>query len=77
MIHVSHVTFAQVTLTTDYGKMEAEVKTLQDKLEHEKSRFKKMQTDLQKELMGAFDENTKLTALLDGKVPKSRCRTVM
>ncbi|XP_067259077.1 centromere-associated protein E isoform X2 [Chanodichthys erythropterus] len=60
-----------VTLTTDYGKMEAEVKTLQDKLEHEKSRFKKMQTDLQKELMGAFDENTKLTALLDGKVPKN------
>ncbi|KAK9980433.1 hypothetical protein ABG768_000041 [Culter alburnus] len=59
------------TLTTDYGKMEAEVKTLQDKLEHEKSRFKKMQTDLQKELMGAFDENTKLTALLDGKVPKN------
>lgn len=52
--------------------MEAEVKMLQDKLEQEKSRFKKMQTDLQKELMGAFDENTKLTALLDGKVPKSK-----
>lgn len=45
---------------------------LQDKLEQEKSRFKKMQTDLQKELMGAFDENTKLTSLLDGKVPKSK-----
>ncbi|XP_077094163.1 centromere-associated protein E [Siphateles boraxobius] len=60
-----------VTLTTDYEKMEAVVKTLQDKLELEKSRFKKMQTDLQKELMGAFDENTKLTALLDGKVPKN------
>ncbi|KAK7162327.1 hypothetical protein R3I94_004856 [Phoxinus phoxinus] len=60
-----------VTLTTDHEKMEAVVKTLQDKLELEKSRFKKMQTDLQKELMGAFDENTKLTALLDGKVPKN------
>ncbi|XP_005168062.1 centromere-associated protein E isoform X1 [Danio rerio] len=60
-----------VTLTTDYGKMEAEVKMLQDRLEQEKSRFKKMQTDLQKELMGAFDENTKLTALMDGKVPKN------
>uniref|UniRef100_A0A9J8ANR7 Centromere-associated protein E n=1 Tax=Cyprinus carpio carpio TaxID=630221 RepID=A0A9J8ANR7_CYPCA len=59
------------TLTTGYEKMEAEVKMLQDKLEQEKSRFKKMQTDLQKELMGAFDENTKLTALLDGKVPKN------
>ncbi|XP_051557981.1 centromere-associated protein E isoform X2 [Myxocyprinus asiaticus] len=60
-----------VTLTADHEKMESEVKTLQDKLEQEKSRFKKMQTDLQKELMGAFDENTKLTALLDGKVPKN------
>ncbi|XP_043104382.1 centromere-associated protein E isoform X1 [Puntigrus tetrazona] len=58
-------------LTTDYDKMEAEVKMLQDKLEKEKSHFKKMQMDLQKELMGAFDENTKLTALLDGKVPKN------
>uniref|UniRef100_A0A9J8BZ24 Centromere-associated protein E n=1 Tax=Cyprinus carpio carpio TaxID=630221 RepID=A0A9J8BZ24_CYPCA len=58
-------------LTTDHEKMEAEVKMLQDKLEQEKSRFKKMQTDLQKELMGTFDENTKLTALLDGKVPKN------
>ncbi|XP_067298423.1 centromere-associated protein E isoform X2 [Pseudorasbora parva] len=60
-----------VTLTTDHERLEAAVKTLQDKLELEKSRFKKMQTDLQKELMGAFDENTKLTALLDGKVPKN------
>ncbi|XP_051982459.1 LOW QUALITY PROTEIN: centromere-associated protein E [Xyrauchen texanus] len=59
-----------VTLTADHEKMGSEVKTLQDKLEQEKSRFKKMQTDLQKELMGAFDENTKLTSLLDGKVPK-------
>ncbi|XP_016422132.1 centromere-associated protein E-like isoform X3 [Sinocyclocheilus rhinocerous] len=58
-------------LTTDHEKMEAEVKMIQDKLEQEKSRFKKMQTDLQKELMGAFDENTKLTAVLDGKVPKN------
>ncbi|KAF4119173.1 hypothetical protein G5714_001224 [Onychostoma macrolepis] len=58
-------------LTTDHEKMEAEVKMLQGKLEQEKSRFKKMQADLQKELMGTFDENTKLTALLDGKVPKN------
>ncbi|XP_016115359.1 centromere-associated protein E-like [Sinocyclocheilus grahami] len=58
-------------LTTDHEKMEAVVKMIQDKLEQEKSRFKKMQTDLQKELMGAFDENTKLTAVLDGKVPKN------
>ncbi|XP_034156118.2 centromere-associated protein E isoform X2 [Pangasianodon hypophthalmus] len=59
------------TLSVQYNQMENEVKSLQSQLEHEKSRFKKMQADLQKELLGAFDENTKLTALLDGKVPKN------
>ncbi|MCJ8747829.1 hypothetical protein PDJAM_G00157970 [Pangasius djambal] len=59
------------TLTVQYNQMENEVKSLQSQLEHEKSRFKKMQSDLQKELLGAFDENTKLTVLLDGKVPKN------
>ncbi|GAA6089757.1 centromere-associated protein E isoform X1 [Tachysurus ichikawai] len=59
------------TLTVRFNQMESEVKSLQSQLEHEKSRFKKMQADLQKELLGAFDENTKLTALLDGKVPKN------
>ncbi|KAM9454725.1 centromere-associated protein E [Clarias gariepinus] len=59
------------TLTVQYTQMETEVKSLQSQLEREKSRFKEMQTDLQKELFGAFDENTKLTALLDGKVPKN------
>lgn len=60
-------------MTVQYNQMESEVKSLQSQLEHEKSRFKKMQADLQKELVGAFNENTKLTALLDGKVPKSGC----
>ncbi|XP_049325710.1 centromere-associated protein E-like isoform X3 [Astyanax mexicanus] len=60
-----------VSLTAEYERMENQVKSLQNQLDHEKSRFKKMQTDLQKELLGAFDENTKLTALLDGKVPKN------
>ncbi|XP_058236857.1 centromere-associated protein E [Hemibagrus wyckioides] len=59
------------TLTVQYSQMENDVKSLQSQLENEKSRFKKMQADLQKELLGAFDENTKLTALLDGKVPKN------
>lgn len=45
--------------------------TLRSQLEAEKSRFRKMQSDLQRELNVAFDENTKLTSLLDGKVPKS------
>ncbi|XP_062866436.1 centromere-associated protein E isoform X2 [Trichomycterus rosablanca] len=58
-------------LTAEHGQMETEVKSLQHSLENEKARFKKMQADLQKELLVAFDENTKLTSLLDGKVPKN------
>ncbi|KAL7845850.1 hypothetical protein AOLI_G00240420 [Acnodon oligacanthus] len=65
------------TLTAQYDHMENEVKALQSQLEKEKSRFKKMQADLQKELLGAFDENTKLTALLDGKVPKNVLDSLM
>ncbi|XP_011609555.2 centromere-associated protein E isoform X4 [Takifugu rubripes] len=60
-----------VTLTASHNKMEAEVSSLRHQLSVEKSHNKQMQTDLQKELNVAFDENTKLTALLDGKVPKN------
>ncbi|XP_023132106.2 centromere-associated protein E isoform X2 [Amphiprion ocellaris] len=60
-----------VTLTANHERMEAEVNSLRFQLETEKTRFRKMQTDLQKELNVAFDENTKLTTLLDGKVPKN------
>lgn len=62
----------QVTMTADHDKMGAEVNSLRFQLETERSRYRKMQSDLQKELNVAFDENTKLTSLLDGKVPKSR-----
>lgn len=61
----------QITLTTRHDTMEAELSSLRSQLEAEKSRFRKMQSDLQRELNVAFDENTKLTSLLDGKVPKS------
>ncbi|XP_042246238.1 centromere-associated protein E isoform X1 [Thunnus maccoyii] len=60
-----------VTLTANHDKMEAEVNSLRSQLAAEKSRYQKMQCDLQKELNVAFDENTKLTTLLDGKVPKN------
>ncbi|XP_028460939.1 centromere-associated protein E isoform X5 [Perca flavescens] len=60
-----------MTLNANYDKMEAEVKSLRSQLETEKSHFRKMQSDLQKELNVAFAENTKLTALLDGNVPKN------
>lgn len=62
----------QVTLSVNHDKLDNEVNSLRYQLETEKSRFRKMQTDLQKELNVVFDENTKLTTLLDGKVPKSR-----
>lgn len=62
----------QVTLAANHDKMESEVNGLRSQLATEKSRYQKMQTDLQKELNVAFDENTKLTTLLDGKVPKSK-----
>ncbi|XP_076026646.1 centromere-associated protein E [Genypterus blacodes] len=60
-----------VTLTTDHDKMEAQVSVLQRQQEAEKTRYRKMQSDLQRELNAAFEENTKLISLLDGKVPKS------
>ncbi|XP_040921131.1 centromere-associated protein E isoform X3 [Toxotes jaculatrix] len=60
-----------VTLSANHKKMEAEVNSLRFQLETEKSNYRKMQSDLQKELNVAFDENTKLTSLLDGKVPKN------
>lgn len=69
--HSCPVRRLQVTLTTRHDTMEAEVSGLRSQLEAEKSRFRKMQGDLQRELNMAFDENTKLTSLLDGKVPKS------
>ena len=66
-----------MTLTADDDKMRAEVTRLHHQLESEKSRSKKMQSDLQRELQGVFDENTKLTTLLDGKVPRSTACLVL
>ncbi|KAM3601787.1 uncharacterized protein V6R79_018953 [Siganus canaliculatus] len=59
------------TLTVNHEKLDNEVNSLRFQLDTEKSRYRKMQSDLQKELNMAFDDNTKLTALLDGKVPKN------
>ncbi|XP_061887601.1 centromere-associated protein E isoform X2 [Entelurus aequoreus] len=68
----------KMTLTLGHEKMAAEVNSLRFQLDAEKSRFKKMQLDLQKELNVVFDENTKLTALLDGKLSKNQIeRTVI
>ncbi|XP_034060466.1 centromere-associated protein E isoform X8 [Gymnodraco acuticeps] len=58
-------------LSANHEKMEAEVRSLRCELDTEKTRFRKMQSDLQKELNVVFGENTKLTSLLDGKVPQN------
>nr|XP_033812697.1 centromere-associated protein E [Geotrypetes seraphini] len=57
-------------LSTDYKQMEKDAQKYRSQLEAEKARFKQMQSDMQKELQYAFNENTKLTVLMDGKVPK-------
>ncbi|XP_077470191.1 centromere-associated protein E [Stigmatopora argus] len=59
------------TLTTSNEKMKAEVHSLRKQLETEKSNFKKMKMDLEKELNVVFNENAKLIALCDGKLPKN------
>ncbi|XP_043369163.1 centromere-associated protein E isoform X3 [Dermochelys coriacea] len=57
-------------LLNGYKQMEKDVQLYQSQLEAGKVSYKKMQVDLQKELQSAFQENTKLTSLLEGKVPK-------
>ncbi|XP_019381629.1 PREDICTED: centromere-associated protein E isoform X1 [Gavialis gangeticus] len=54
----------------NYKQMEREVQLYQSQLQAGKVSYKKMQADLQKELQSAFQENTKLNSLLEGKVPK-------
>ncbi|XP_048475647.1 centromere-associated protein E [Rhincodon typus] len=57
-------------MRVDYQKMEIDVQLYSSQLDAERSRYREMQSDLQKELNLAFNENTKLMSLLDGKVPK-------
>ncbi|XP_077369748.1 centromere-associated protein E isoform X3 [Festucalex cinctus] len=66
----------KTTLSLSHEKMEAEVNTLRVQLETEKSNFRKMQADLQKELNIVFNENMKLMSLLDGKVPRNTMDSV-
>lgn len=50
--------------------MEKDVQLYQSQIEAGKASYKKMQADLQKELQFVFQENTRLTSLMEGKVPK-------
>ncbi|KAM4706637.1 centromere-associated protein E [Discoglossus pictus] len=57
-------------LSIRYNQMETDVSTYEKQLETERAKYKKMQTDLQKELQYAFGEINQLNALMIGKVPK-------
>lgn len=50
--------------------MQKDVQLYQSQIEEGKASYKKMQADLQKELQSVFQENTRLTSLMEGKVPK-------
>ncbi|KAM9258832.1 centromere-associated protein E [Cariama cristata] len=57
-------------LLSNYKQMEKDVQLYQSQIEAGKASYKKMQADLQKELQSVFQENTRLTSLMEGKVPK-------
>ncbi|NWU48916.1 CENPE protein, partial [Dromas ardeola] len=57
-------------LLNNYKQMQKDVQLYQSQIEAGKASYKKMQADLQKELQSAFQENTRLTSLMEGKVPK-------
>ncbi|KAM9026537.1 centromere-associated protein E [Ara ararauna] len=57
-------------LSKNYKQMQKDVEFYQSQLEAGKANYKKMQADLQKELQSVFQENTRLTLLMEGKVPK-------
>ncbi|NXI63346.1 CENPE protein, partial [Anseranas semipalmata] len=58
------------TFLNNYKQMQKDVQLYQSQIEAGKASYKKMQADLQKELQSVFQENTRLTSLMEGKVPK-------
>ncbi|XP_068869370.1 centromere-associated protein E [Aphelocoma coerulescens] len=57
-------------LLNNYNQMQKDVQLYQSQIEAGKSSYRKMQADLQRELQSLFQENTRLTSLMEGKVPK-------
>ncbi|XP_072191354.1 centromere-associated protein E [Excalfactoria chinensis] len=57
-------------LLNNHRQMQMDVELYQRQIEAGKASYKKMQADLQKELQSAFQENTRLNSLMEGKVPK-------
>ncbi|XP_053922333.1 centromere-associated protein E isoform X2 [Cuculus canorus] len=57
-------------LLNNYEQMQKDIQVYKNQIEAGKASYKKMQTDLQKELQSVFQENARLTSMMDGKVPK-------
>ncbi|XP_054018723.1 centromere-associated protein E [Dryobates pubescens] len=57
-------------LSNNYNQMQKDVQLYQSQIEAGKASYRKMQVDLQRELQAVFQENTRLTSLMEGKVPK-------
>ncbi|NXY08473.1 CENPE protein, partial [Pteruthius melanotis] len=57
-------------LLNNHNQMQKDVQLYQSQIEAGKTSYRKMQADLQRELQSLFQENTRLTSLMEGKVPK-------
>ncbi|NXV02842.1 CENPE protein, partial [Cettia cetti] len=57
-------------LLNNHNQMQKDVQLYQRQIEAGKASYQKMQADLQRELQSLFQENARLTSLMEGKVPK-------
>ncbi|XP_039237441.1 centromere-associated protein E isoform X2 [Pipra filicauda] len=57
-------------LLNNHNQMQKDVQIYQSQIEAGKASYRKMQADLQRELQSVFQENLRLTSLMEGKVPK-------
>ncbi|NXH56301.1 CENPE protein, partial [Rhabdornis inornatus] len=57
-------------ILNNHSQMQKDVQLYQSQIEAGKASYRKMQADLQRELQSLFQENTRLTSLMEGKVPK-------
>ncbi|XP_051645570.1 centromere-associated protein E isoform X7 [Manacus candei] len=57
-------------LLNNHNQMQKDVQLYQSQIEAGKASYRKMQADLQRELQSVFQENLRLTSLMEGKVPK-------
>ncbi|NWX41911.1 CENPE protein, partial [Steatornis caripensis] len=70
MASTCYTAFIANEILNNYKQMQKDVRLYQSQIEAGKASYKKMQADLQKELQSVFQENTRLTSLVEGKIPK-------